>query len=157
MNNLENKEILSDDILEAIDILIKVTPECVFGGSIALNAVGLLNRKISDIDIFFEIGDSLNKNGFLTIESTEFGSDTVTDTNGKAIQRTSAKIKGVKCCVFKVDKEELQHSKFSFLGRTINIQNVNYAIQAKIAYSKNTKKHSDDLNFINDILDGLCF
>jgi hypothetical protein len=54
-NNLENKQILSDDILNAIDLIIKKTPHAVFGGSIALNAVGLINRKISDIDLFFSL------------------------------------------------------------------------------------------------------
>ena len=41
MKNLENKEILSDEILNAISLIIKQTPNVVFGGSIALNAISL--------------------------------------------------------------------------------------------------------------------
>ena len=53
MNNLDNSEILSDEIVNAIDLIITQIPDVIFGGSIALNAVGLLNRKVSDIDVFF--------------------------------------------------------------------------------------------------------
>lgn len=154
-NNLENKEILSDEILQAIDLIIKQTPNAVFGGSIALAAVGLINRKVSDIDLFFHISQSLSKNGFLSIQNDgQILSDTVTNTNGVEIQRTGAKIAGVKTCCFKVSDEELQHSKVEFLGRKICIQNVNYAIQAKIAYSKNelNTKHKNDLKNIDEIL-----
>jgi len=154
MNNLENKEILSDEILKAIDLIISTCPNAIFGGSIALNAVGLLNRKVSDIDLFFPEIESLSKNKFLSIENEgEITSDTVTNTNGKEIQRTGAKIAGVKTCCFKVDDEELQYSKFAFLGRTIKIQSVNYAIQAKRAYEFKNEKHKSDLINIQVELD----
>jgi hypothetical protein len=153
MNNLENKEILSEEILQAIDLIIKNCPNAVFGGSIALNAVGLLNRKVSDIDLFFAENESLSKNGFLSIQNSgEILSDTVTNTNGKEIQRTGAKIAGVKTCCFKVENQELQNSKVNFLGRTICIQNVNYAIQSKIAYSSRNPKHKEDLSNIDNVL-----
>lgn len=153
-NNLENKEVLSDEILNAIDLIIKHTPTAVFGGSIALNAVGLINRKVSDIDLFFPINESLSKNGFLSIENDgQMFSDTVTDVNGVAIQRTGAKIAGVKTCCFKVSDEELQHSKIKFLGREICVQNVNYAIMAKMTYADKNNKHKEDLKQINTSLD----
>lgn len=152
-NNLENKEILSEELLKAIDSIIKHTPNVVFGGSIALNAIGLIKRKINDIDLFFSINESLSKSGFLDIENDgEILSDTITDTNGNLIQRTSAKIMGIKTCCFKVSTEELQHSKINFLGRTLCIQNVNYAIMAKLSYSQKNIKHKNDLNEINSIL-----
>ena len=147
MNNLENKDILSDEILEAIDIIIKNTPNAVFGGSIALNAVGLLSRKIKDIDIFFPIGESLNLNNFLNYVD-EIGSDTVTNVNGDEIQRTSAKIKNVKVCCFKVNEKETQHSEFTFLGRTIKIQNVNYCIQAKLSYINSRKELATPMDIL---------
>jgi len=153
MNNLENKEILSDEILNAIKLIIKETPLAVFGGSIALNGVGLLNRKIHDIDLFFHTSESLTSNRFLAIENdVEILSDTVTDINGVEIQRTGVNIAGVKTCCFKVEDDELQFSKISFRGVTIHLQNVNYAIQAKIAYSKKeyNTKHKEDLKAINE-------
>lgn len=158
MNNLENKEILSDEIFNAIKLIIGKVPNVVFGGSIALNAVGLLNRKISDIDLFFHIGTSLSNNGTLFIENDgQILSDTVTNMDGIEIQRTGITIAGVKCCCFKVSDEELQSSKITVRGLTIHIQNVNYAIQAKIAYAikAHNTKHRDDLNDIDDKLS--CF
>lgn len=154
MNNLENKEILSEDIIEAIDIILLNTPNAVFGGSIALCAVGLLKRKIHDIDLFFPLGESLELNNFVHYVD-EIGSDTVTNVNGIDIQRTSAKIKDVKVCCFKVNEFETQHSLFTFLGRTIKIQNVNYAIQAKLAYINNSVKstQSDFEEFLKDKLE----
>ena len=149
-NNLENKEVLSDEILKAIDLIIKETPNAVFGGSIALNAVGLLNRKVADIDLFFSINESLQKNGFLSVENDgQILSDTVTNVNGVEIQRTGVKIAGIKTCCFKVSDEELQHSKAEFLGRKICIQNVNFAIQAKRTYADKNDKHKEDLKQIH--------
>ena len=131
-NNLESKEVLSAEILNAIDLIIKTHTKRCFGGSIALNAVGLINRKVSDIDLFFHLNENLTKNGFLLIVNDgQILSDTVTNVNGVEIQRTGAKIAGVKTCCFKVSDEEMQHSKIEFLGRKICVQNVNYAIMAK--------------------------
>ena len=159
MKNLENKEILSDEILNAIDLITASCPDAVFGGSIALNAIGLINRQISDIDLFFSNRQSLSKHGFLQIIKGEITSDTVTNTNGNEIQRTAAKIEGVKTCCFSVDNEELQHSKYIFNRNgkefKIYIQNVNYAIEAKKAYSKRNPKHQNDLKSIESFLDGL--
>lgn len=159
-NNLENEEILSEEILNAIDLIIKHTPNAVFGGSIALNAVGLISRKVSDIDLFFPLNESLAKNGFLSIENDgQILSDTVTNVNGVEIQRTGAKIAGVKTCCFKVSDEELQCSKHKFIRneteRTICIQNVNYAIEAKKSFSSRNPKHKSDLETISNVLDGL--
>ena len=160
MKNLENKEILSDEILKAISLVIGRTPNAVFGGSIALNAIGLINRPISDIDLFFGMNEILNKNGYLSIASIgEITSDTVTNANGIEIQRTGAKIAGIKTCCFKVSNEELQCSKHKFTRNetefTICIQNVNYAIEAKKSYSSRNPKHKSDLETISNVLDGL--
>jgi hypothetical protein len=151
-NNLENKEILSEEFLKAIDLIIKDNPNVVFGGSIALNAVGLIKRKVADIDLFLKKNDSLTKYSFLSVQNDgEICSDTVTDVNGKPIQRTACKIGGVKTCCFKVDDEELQHTKVEFLGRKICVQNVNYAIMAKMSYADRNNKHKDDLKTIEEI------
>lgn len=159
MNNLDDSRILSDEIVNAIDLIIAQIPDAVFGGSIALNGVGLLNRKISDIDVFFHHCQSLSKNGFTQIPTTEILSDTVTDTNGNPIQRTGLKVNGVKVCAFKVNNEELQCSSVTFTRndktRKINIQNVNYAIQAKMSYSSKTQKHKDDLTAMEEVLRGV--
>lgn len=156
MNNLENKYILSEELIDAIDKIIEKVPHVVFGGSIALNAVGLISRKINDIDLFLPMNENFKM--FLSIGVLdEMTSDTVTDMNGNPIQRVGAKIKDVKVCCFKVSDEELEHSKFTFLNRKINIQNVNCAIIAKKTYSKKNKKHQDDLEQIYNSLHDLPF
>ena len=113
MKNLENKEILSDEIFNAISLIIKQTPNAVFGGSIALNAVGLINRPISDIDLFFGMNESLSKNGYLSVETIgEITSDTVTNTNGK-YKEQGLKSQGLKPVVLK------------YLMKNCNAQNIN--------------------------------
>lgn len=159
MKNLESEEILSSELLNAITLIVQYIPNAVFGGSIALNAVGLINRKISDIDLFFALADSLTKNGLLSIVEEGVTSDTVTNTNGEFIQRTGAIIAGVKTCCFKVSDNELQHSKHTFCRNgkdiTICIQNVNYAIEVKRSYADRNKKHSIDLEHINNTLESI--
>lgn len=156
MNNLENKYILSEELIVAIDRILEKVPHVVFGGSIALNAVGLISRKINDVDIFLPMNENFKQ--FLSIGVLdEMTSDTVTDMNGKEIQRVGAKINDVKVCCFKVGDEELEHSNFTFFNRKIKIQNVNYAIIAKKTYSKKNKKHRDDLDEIYNSLHDLPF
>lgn len=145
-NNLENKEILSEEFLEVIDEIIKYHPNVVFGGSIALNAVGLINRKVGDIDLFFKVGENPNKNNFLVGENNlDVFSDTVTDINGIEIKRTGMKMKNIKICCFNIPEEELKFSRFKFLGREISIHNINYAIIAKMTYANKNNKHKEDL------------
>lgn len=92
-------------------------------------------------------------NKFLSIENDGIiTSETITDVNGEQIQRTGAKISGVKVCCFKVSPDFMQHSKIKFLNRTICIQNVNNAIIAKTTYAKNGNKHEADLQQVNNIL-----
>lgn len=160
MKNLENPDILPENILHAITLIIKSTPNVVFGGSIALNAIGLINREISDIDLFFPLDENLCKNGFLSIENDgEITSDTITNTNGIEIKRTGAKIAGVKTCCFKVSSDELQSSKHIFTRNgneyNIRIQNVNYAIEAKRSYSSRNPKHKSDLDSVMETLNGI--
>jgi hypothetical protein len=47
----------------------------------------------------------------------------------------------------------MQHSKIEFLGRKICVQNVNYAIMAKMTYADKNDKHKEDLKQINMNLD----
>jgi len=150
MTNLENKEILPIDIFNTMKIIAKQCPNVIFGGSIALNAVGLLNRPVGDIDTFFGEWESLERNGFLTTKTICFSfSDRLSDDDGHSIQRTGVIINGVHVCVFKVDQDNLQYSLINIHGETFKIQNVNCAIQAKIQYSnRGVEKHKQDLKEI---------
>jgi len=151
MNNLENPHLVSPEIREAIKFIVD-NSDAVFGGSIALNAVGLINRPVHDIDLFFSKTRSLANFLSKTAKIIGVTSDTVTDVNGEKIQRTGAKIGNVNICIFKVDDKELEHSEMRFFGSFIKIQNVNYAIQAKIAYSNKNPKHFNDLTQIAETL-----
>ncbi len=146
------KDMIPSDVLQAMKAIVDTVPDVVFGGSIALVMVGLINRPVKDIDLFLPHGTSLTKNKLLTIEKSDITSETVTNTNGKEIQRTGFVINGVKCCVFKVDDEELQHSLHWIDGTRIRCQNVNYAIMAKRSYADRSGKHKEDLNVIDQTL-----
>lgn len=156
MNNnifLSKSGIVSKEIKRAVFEIINILPSAVFGGSIALNAVGLISRSIGDIDIFLPERTTLSQ--FLMDKQIDITSDTVTDMNGKEIQRTGVKIGDVKVCVFKVDDEELKHSCIDFFGRKIKIQNINSAIIAKRTYADKNGKHKKDLEDINRTLNNL--
>ncbi len=144
------------EIETALKMIIDKCPNMVIGGSIALNAVGLIDRKVSDIDLFCASYESLNTNGFLNIESDIQLSDTVTDMNGVEIQRTGCKINGIKVCVFKVDSFQLENSLIDVNGMLLKIQNVNYAIMAKKIYANRpgiwNEKHAKDILTIDEIL-----
>mgnify|MGYP001222914324 CR=1 FL=1 len=170
MNNLEKPGNLSSEILEVIDLLIKHCPNVIFGGSIALNAINLIDRPVKDIDLLFEENNSLgykdDKLNFwqafteavnTQITEGKIESDTVTNTNGEPIQRTGVKIKNINICCFKVKKHELQHSKVKFIGREICIQNVNYVLQAKQSYASKNPKHQEDINNAIKIINDLPF
>ncbi len=162
MNNLENKEILSGDIITAMDFIMEKVPNAIFGGSIALNAVGLLNRKVSDIDIFVQERVKNHLDRLIDESNNRFSgvalfSDTIV-VDGKHVERLGLNIKGIKVCCFKVPEDHMQHSIFEFSGRKIKLQNVNYAILAKKQYStKGVAKHIDDLSDIEDMLNNLPF
>jgi hypothetical protein len=167
MNNLENNWVLSNKLLSAIDLILERTPNVVFGGSIALNAVGLIRRKIKDIDLFFPLTENFSNNTVLCMSTaSDISSETTTDINGLQIERVGAKIGDVHICCFKVPDEFLQSSRITFLGRTLNIQNVNQAIIAKRVYAEMTSnkkghlyiqnsKHKDDLDKIYSTLNEL--
>lgn len=170
-NNLEDKEILSPELLQVIDVILAKSPRIVFGGSIVLNALGFIERPIKDIDLFihdyestvdYKLTDLISplENGGASV------SETTTDINGQEIRRIGIKINNTNCCIFSVPV--LNSSEFKFSGRTIRIQNVNEAILAKKAYVENTKnkngypgksyqKHQHDLDSINNYLDSLPF
>ena len=149
---------ISKKTWKAIDYILKNCPSAVFGGSIALTAVGLLNREVGDIDLFFQEGDSLTRNGFLKGEPTmnpNIGSDTITDVNGKQIQRTSVEVHGIKTCCFKIPFEQWQYSEILFNGRRMKIQNVNYAIAAKFAWQERNEKHKEDIEQIKRLIESV--
>lgn len=140
-------------LTKTLSLLVDKCPEAVIGGSIALNVVGLLDRIPNDIDVFFPLGTSLEKNNFFKIEGiSDLTSDTVTDTNGLSIQRTGIRVNGLRCCAFKVPDREMQHSMGEFNGVEIKVQNVNHAIMAKKSYADRSGKHKEDLAKIQDAL-----
>lgn len=62
-NYLENENILDNHMFSTIKIIQNKFPDVIFGGSISLSAVGLLNRPIADIDCF--VSDSGKRNDYL--------------------------------------------------------------------------------------------
>lgn len=130
-------------------------PDIVFGGSLSLKALKLLDREPKDIDIFVPANYSISKlrNSF-TLEETETASETTTDIDGVEIKRIGLKLNGIKVCVFFV--EDNSYSNVRYEGIKIKVQSCNSTIQAKKAYIRNgagdIDKHKEDLKTIAEKL-----
>ncbi len=158
MNNLEKPGNLPDDVRQAIMEISKACPAVAFGGSIGLNAVGLLDRPVKDIDLMFTTSETLKSSGIFKV--IDFGniigevSETTTDVNGIIIHRVNGKVNGINVCVFQVP--ELNYSQIKLFGTPINIQDSGEAIRAKRAYAKKNykscEKHRRDLEYIDNAL-----
>lgn len=145
-NYLEDPEILSPIVLNAIDYLLLKSKDIVFGGSIALNAVGIIKRPIKDLDIvidrdlaYYGLDNLQKQEGHSAVEADEFVNKDVT--------RHALMINEIKLDVFQT--KEIGFSTFKFLGRTIRINNVNEIIIAKKKYLVNpgVKKETYDKHF----------
>lgn len=139
---------ITPQFLTAIDEITKQLPDAIFGGSLALNMVGLINRPIDDLDIFID-KDKFVDTIELVRQSEDSASAQVLDDNGKIIERRAIEIAGVKVCLFLVDSSYMQHAVMTIGERDLKIQNVNFAIKAKIQYgSRALRKHQEDLRCI---------
>jgi hypothetical protein len=153
-NHLELSEVLSPVVLNAIDYLLLKNKNFIFGGSLALNAVGIIKRPIKDLDIIIEEGDidEYDIRGIVKKNpSKDIFYETTAEISGKTIKRYPASIHEVKVCFF-VD-ENPSYSIFKFKDRKIRINNVNDIIIAKRAYLENPGvrpesflKHMMDIN-----------
>ena len=164
-NNLEDPKILDTTLLFAIDEIVRLYPDAVFGGSIALNAVGLLNRRIGDVDVM--IAASKKDSAFAlysalkneTADANLNASDSIMEVNDEPIHHIGGKLCGVSVCLFVIPK--LNYSEFRFFNRVIKIQNVNDAILTKQAYASmrtpSSPKHAADVDSIEQALDDLPF
>lgn len=145
-NYLEDPEILSPVLLNAIDYLLLKSKDIIFGGSLALNAVGIIKRPIKDLDIV--IDHDLVHYGLDKLPHQELGSDQPpTDVFDKKVTRHALMLNEIKVDVFQTT--EVGFSKFKFSGREIRLNNVNEIIIAKKQYmiNPNIKKESYDKHF----------
>lgn len=166
MNNLENRKILSEKMLNVIKELTNQYPNIVFGGSIGLNAVGLIEREIGDVDLFVDENHQILKSKYFKSETVienenkyEPKSDKPFDLNNldssclntkkqeedqespdpddPNTTRLSLTIDDVKVCVFKTSNPELLNSfKFKVEDIEINIQHIKHALIIKQKYVK---------------------
>jgi len=150
MNFLEDPAVVSPLLLNAIDYLLLKNKDLVFGGSLAVNAVGIIKRPIKDLDIIIpnrEIATDLFNEILKVHPDTDELYEDLTDVNGEPVVRVGGKIHEVPVCFF-VNKS-ISFSTFGFLGRKININNVNDIILAKLSYmqkpGKSFEKHQGDV------------
>lgn len=136
---------ITQDKLQVIDALIQRFPHIVFGGSIALNALGLIDREIGDIDVFYP--DKAEYSAWLKtqpLNQSEYQNDV--EMMGYLTHRIGVIIDGVNVCGFEVPLgKETESTVVSFAGRVIRVQNPIYAIVAKAIYGEKTAKHQADL------------
>ena len=145
----ENSSKPFNNYLLSIKQLSKI-PEVVFGGSISLKALGLLDREPNDIDIMIPLRYDINDTIEAIAEDYTTTSETTTDINGVLIKRLGFRLNGIKVCAFFV--AENSFSEVLYDGIKIKVSSVNNTISAKKAYIENGKgdveKHRQDLKII---------
>ena len=154
-NYLEDQNLLDSRLLNTMDKIKRIYPDVVFGGSIALVAVGLLNRPVGDIDCFVDFGENATVINKHIEPSSHLLSETVDDIDGYPVKRSGGVFNGVKICLFQVHPRQLEHIKYRIFDEEYNIQNVNWAIIAKKSYANRTYKHNRDLKKIIDFINEL--
>jgi len=133
----------------------------VFGGSFALNLVGLLNREIKDLDVITNdqaLFDKLNNQLFnppyteLPQDKNDHESISLEFIDGEPLIRKTLKINDVNICLFKRDK--IEYFEVNYNGETIKIQNILDILKVKAAYSKlefaSGNKHQYDLKYVEE-------
>ena len=154
-NYLEDQNLLDSQLLDTMDRIKRIYPDVVFGGSIALVAVGLLNRPVGDIDCFVEFDEKSIPIVKHMESSSHLLSETVDCIDGYPVKRCGGVFNGVKICLFRVHPRQLEHIKYRIFDEEYNIQNVNWAILAKKSYANRTYKHKRDLKEIMDFINEL--
>ena len=166
MNNLDNPNILSNEMFSIVAQISKINNGPIFGGSIALNGVGVLSRTVEDIDIFMPshrelscIMEILNH----PVNDNDTTYDSITIIGDQVIKRYGfiTKTEGIKICAFICPKSFLNYST-CYVERgnkkvLVKIQHINYAIEAKRLYSNINEKHKDDLSGIYHNLNYLFY
>lgn len=149
MSSITDKHILTDEHLIAIDLILDNCPTVIFGGSLVLNAVGLLDRPVHDLDLIFPETDSFFTNGFFKISDlSDCKSDGIVDRYGKDLRRLGGKICGIDVCCFRIPLIELEFFQYDLMGRLINMHSVKHILLAKKRFARRTPKHRDDFDYI---------
>lgn len=143
---------LSEDQKKALKILTSIDPNICVGGSVCLNAYGLMDRKVGDLDIFVNRDKPFNITKFRLANDFDRDYDFTTDFNGDTLDRIPLLISGVKVCLFKVPPYLTQSLRMKVDGLELNIQNPCFAIAGKVLFSKHDEKHTKDLALIQNKL-----
>lgn len=133
---------------KAIQVLQKIDPSIAIGGSVCLNALGLMDRKIGDLDVFVDKDNPFDISKYRAIDEYHRSYDFTTEFNGDILERIPLLIHDIKVCIFKVPKYLLQSSAMDIEGLEMKIQNPCFAIAGKVLFSKHDAKHTDDLREI---------
>lgn len=129
------------EIQKAVAYITECHHSPLFGGSIALKALGLMDRDISDIDLVFPWVAKGEIDLFFIDPKAEFDGGESLDIEG--VHRLPTKINKIKACCFYVPKNMLQSIPVTFEGMQINVQDPYWIIDAKISYSWHPKHEKD--------------
>jgi hypothetical protein len=156
------------------------TYNILFGGSISLLSCGLMNRSIGDIDIFtadekiykdliknIYANNELGPSKFSNCKSNDYNHVTL-DKDLNQISRTGLTIRApqdklIKLCIFLVPKDQIKSYNMYQIssGLSIPVQQINYAIHAKILYAQRSspsgEKHKMDIENVYAILNSAFF
>lgn len=147
MIKFQNSQNVPLNILNAMRYVQTRVPDALFGGSIALNALGLLDRVVKDIDVVVPEGFVLDDKAFSLRQSAirkDYG----------GLGNVKTKALNVDIDFFRVDSDRLSGYNVYINGMPIKIQDVRYAILAKMSYAGKVYKHQWDLDEIHNILIG---
>lgn len=137
---------LTADQIQAIKVMQGINRNIVFGGSLCLNAYGLLDREVGDLDVFVDKDNPFDVEKFRRAGDLDRDYDFTTEFNGEILDRIPLVINGVKVCIFKVPKYLLSAVSMDIDGLEIGVQNPCFAIAGKVLFSKHDPKHTVDLD-----------
>lgn len=158
---------VNEDILEVMDMLLLVNPSIIFGRSIVLNQLCLINREIHDIDIFL-YSPIIDQRSFRRLLPTYFHHDVQGNIFIGSIHpinldlhermlRVSISINEINICVFITNNTRRLSYSTHMLdnNKYYRLQSVNLAIEAKLSYPSHIAKHQDDLASVTNILNNI--
>lgn len=143
-----DEHILSRNMFNVMVMIKKAIPVTTFGGSLALNVVGLLNREIKDLDVLYPtiysdpVTDSqyVGMDSFIKCQQLETSS---------SLGFKRYKLNNIEVCFINVSYSRLTYEPIIVNNEIFNIAGVNHAIMFKQEHLGITK-HNEDMQSINN-------
>lgn len=160
-----HENILSFEKMEMINKISKNIPDAYFGGSLLLNALGLLNRPVKDLDVVIVKRDYDDYGLMHSVESrlkrlNEPYKMVSASDEGNCV---GCDIRGIKVDFWMYKESQVRGGLFGMElnGTRVKFIPVNYVINAKMEMIgksgdlKKVRKHIEDVQAVNKVLVGM--